>query len=208
VIFWLTTLSAQTLITTVAGRARPILGASGAPATSFPLDDPCAVAADSNGNVYFTDIGYNMAFRISNGSVYPFAGTGAPQSGPTGGKAVQTAIEAPFATDIGGNVYFTEFEGLTRVLKVDTTGAITTVAGGGANVLQFSSFLFGDGGPASRATLFEPYGVAVDASGNVFVSNQSGNRISKVSPGGIITSLIGILPDFGFPEMAAPRNWR
>src|SRR5580658_7641269 len=90
-------LPAQSLLTTVAGRTRSVPPATGVPATTFQLDQPCAVAADHNGNVYFTDFGYNMVFRISNGMVYPFAGTGVPQSDPPGGQAVQTAVTYPFA---------------------------------------------------------------------------------------------------------------
>ncbi len=187
----------QSIVSTVAGRVR-VAPTQPVSAISFALDEPCSVAADGQGNVYFTDFGYNMVFRVAGGMLYPFAGTGSVQSDPVGGKATQTAVTYPFAiaTDPSGNVYFTEFKGLTRILKVDSSGIITNVAGGGRNTLEFTTF--GDNGPASRADFFEPYGLAVDRNGNAYVSLQSTNRLHKIAPNGILTSLAGIVQTPGF----------
>ena len=73
--------------------------------------------------------------------------------------------------------------------KVDSAGTITTVAGNG----NFS----GDGGPASEATLFQPWGVAVDAQKNLYIADTSNNRIRKVDSAGKITTVAGSA-DFGF----------
>ena len=79
-------------------------------------------------------------------------------------------------------------------------GTITTVAGNGA----VGSF-FGDGGPATSAAFVDPWGVAVDASGNLFISDYWNDRIRKVSANGIITTVAGtgvklstFNPDTGF----------
>jgi uncharacterized protein (TIGR03437 family) len=78
------------------------------------------------------------------------------------------------AVDSTGNLYIAEFYG--RVRKVSATGIITTVAGNG------SSGYTGDGGPATNAQLVSPVGVAVDLSGNVFVSDTAGGAIRLLQP--------------------------
>ena len=64
-------------------------------------------------------------------------------------------------------------------------GMITTVAGNGTNGYS------GDGGAATNASLYYPYGIAVDASGNLFIADYNNNRIRKVNPNGIIMTVAG-----------------
>jgi streptogramin lyase len=103
---------------------------------------------------------------------------------PGDGEAATGVALAPtrVAVDALGNVYATEW-GRGRVRRVAVTGIITTVAGNGTGGLG------GDGGPANRAQLLQPAGVAFDRSGNVYISDTGDGRIRKVSPGGTITSL-------------------
>jgi sugar lactone lactonase YvrE len=72
------------------------------------------------------------------------------------------------------------------VRKVDPFGKITTVAGTGTK--GFS----GDGGPATAAQLYTPFGIAVDASGNLFIADTDNARVRKVSPSGTITTVAGV----------------
>ena len=71
--------------------------------------------------------------------------------------------------------------GLLAVAIAASAQVITTTAGG----------YVGDGGPATKAALQEPYGVAVDAAGNTYVSDFSGNRIRKITPTGTISTVVG-----------------
>ena len=88
------------------------------------------------------------------------------------------------AVDTRGNVYIADADD-HRVRKVSPVGTITTIAGTGK--YGFS----GDGGPATKAKLHGPSGVAVDAKGNVYIVDRTNNRVRKVSPGGTITTFAG-----------------
>ena len=88
------------------------------------------------------------------------------------------------ALDAAGNIYFSDQE-QHRVLKVESSGIITTVAGTG--VQGFS----GDGGSASQAQLSSPGGVAVDALGNVYFGDIGNYRVRKVDTNGIISTVAG-----------------
>ena len=174
------------VISTLAGKGGGggALG-DGGPATSARLDAPRSVAVDGQGNVYIAD--YN-AHRVRvvrpNGTITTFAGTGQASFSGDGGPAATARLYAPaaVAVDGQGNVYIVDSYN-HRVRKVSTDGRISTIAGTGR---QGSS---GDGGPATSATMTYPYGLAVDAPGNVYVSGDG--YIRKVSRDGTITKVVG-----------------
>jgi sugar lactone lactonase YvrE len=105
-----------------------------------------------------------------------------------GGPALRAELSVPVgvAVDGKGNVYFADRNNV-RVRKVNTSGIISTFAGG-ADVGYPS---YGDGGPATGASLSSPWGVAVDGQGNVYISERGRNAVRKVSPGGIISTFAG-----------------
>src|SRR5260370_983632 len=104
------------------------------------------------------------------------AGNGRSAFSGDNGAATTASLSEPFgvATDAIGNLFIADTSN-QRVRKVDTSGMITTVAGSGTE--GFS----GDGGPAAQAHLNFPTGVTVDRAGNLFITDQSNNRIRKVS---------------------------
>ena len=97
------------------------------------------------------------------------------------------------ALDASGNLYIAD-TGNGRIREVNLhSGVITTVAGSGAYYFgSFPASTLGDGGPATAAVVAEPYGVAVDAAGNLYVADAGDGRIRKVNAAtGIITTVAG-----------------
>jgi uncharacterized protein (TIGR03437 family) len=176
-------------ITTVAGNNGSGTGytGDGAAATSASLNQPLGVAADASGNLYIADYGNHCIRKVaSGGTISTFAGVGAAGYDGDGGKAASAHLSGPrgVAVDAAGNVYIAD--SLNHVIRmVKTDGTISTVAGNG--VAGFS----GDLGPATRAMLNLPRGVAVDAGGNIYIADYFNSRIRKVSPNGAISTIAG-----------------
>jgi len=157
------------------------------------LSDAIGLAFDATGNLYVSECGWDNAEirRIDpNGTVTTFAGTTPGYSGD-GGPATSAQLYCPFCMAFGpdGAMSFAD-HGNDRIRRIDTAGIITTVAGSGPTGVDMGSFS-GDGGPAVKATLQEPYGVAVDRAGDIYVSDRDNNRIRKIDPKGIITTIAG-----------------
>jgi sugar lactone lactonase YvrE len=108
----------------------------------------------------------------TNGIITTVAGNGRSFFSGDGGAATNASLYAPFgvAFDAFGNLYIADYYN-NCIRKVDTNGIITTVAGHGTN---------GDGGAATNASLYNPSGLAFDASGNLFIADQYNNRIREV----------------------------
>ena len=105
-----------------------------------------------------------------------------------GGLAEYASLNLPYgvAVDASGNTYIADYENNRIRLVTKSTGIITTVAGGDT---QGNS---GDGGLATSASVYVPSGVAVDASGNIFIADTGNNRIRLVMKStGIITTVAG-----------------
>ena len=161
----------------------------GVPATSTQLSIPKGVAVDGSGNVYIAD---NMSFRVlkvdTSGTIRAFAGTGTQGFAGDGGSATSSLLNYPtgVAVDGSGNVYIAD---RAFIRKVDSSGIITTFAGGGSGL--------GDGGSATSAMLYGPRGVAVDGSGNVYIADLGNSRVRKVDSSGTITTFAGSTWGFG-----------
>jgi hypothetical protein len=179
------------IITTVAGSGPtgPSGGAyagDGGAATSARLNWPECVAVDASGDLFIADYANNRIREVSaNGIITTVAGNGTPAFSGDGGSATNASVSGPngVAVDASGNVIIADSVN-SRVREVNTSGIITTVAGGGASAP-------GDGGPATNAVLLVPTGVAVDAFGNLFIADPGDNRIREVAPSGIITTVAG-----------------
>ncbi|HJT88176.1 MAG TPA: NHL repeat-containing protein, partial [Bryobacteraceae bacterium] len=155
--------------------------------TIATLGLPLGVAVASGGNVYVSDFAGNTVRMIApDGTVTTVAGTGNADTAGDGGPAANADINGPFglALDSAGNLYIAEFSG-NRIRKVGTDGTISTVAGSG-----IQSY-FGDGGPATQAALNGPFGVAVDAGGNLYIADTNNSAIREVTPDGTIQTIAG-----------------
>jgi hypothetical protein len=189
--------SASGIITTVAGNGGAGFSGDGGPATSATFVYPLGVAVDAFGNLFIGDSGNNRVRKVSpSGIITTVAGngTGGQNNGAfsgDGGPATSAALNFPggVAVDASGNLFIADINN-NRIRKVSASGIITTVAGSGA-VGFLSGGFSGDGGPATAALLASPFGVAVDASGNLFIADSNNDRIRKVSASGIITTIAG-----------------
>jgi sugar lactone lactonase YvrE len=177
---------ASGLITTVAGRPEKDKG-DGGPATAHvpatvedddPLADPPAGKAEKF--VQLSDVSGTVRYVVGAGKSGRFGGDGGP--------ATQATLNFPgaVAVDGRGNLYIADTMN-HRVRKVDAaTGVISTVAGTGQHRCS------GDGGPAVAAALNEPAALAVDGRGNLYIADQSNNRVRKVDLNtGVITTVAG-----------------
>jgi sugar lactone lactonase YvrE len=159
------------------------------------------VAVDSTGNLYIADSDNNLVRKVdASGTISTVAGdtaaaqaaSDAKQPAPTGdssgdgGPATAAKLDRPrgIAVDSAGNVYIAQESGDpatdttgARIRRIDPSGTISTFAGTG------TAGYSGDGGPADRARLKQPRGVAVDRrTGTVFIGDTAGNRIRQVGP--------------------------
>ncbi len=177
-------------INTIAGNGVYGYSGDGGAATSARLATPEFVAVDSSGDVIIPDTWNNRIREVnaSTGMISTIIGNGIRGYSGDGGSAMNAEIYAPtgIALDNGGNIYFAD-GGNQRVRKVAIlTGVITTIAGNG------TAGYSGDGGPATNAALNYPSGIAVDSTGNVYIADQSNNRIRKVTAStGVISTIAG-----------------
>ncbi len=175
------------IISTIAGNGKQGFNGDGGPATSASLYEPSGVAVDPAGNVYIADAGNLRIRKVDTaGTITTIAGNGKEGFSGDGGPAPSAELTFPVevAVDPAGNVYIAD-EGSNRIRKVNTAGTISTIAGNGKDGFN------GDGGPATSASLNDPRGVAVDAAGNVYISDRGNNRIRKVDTAGIISTIAG-----------------
>ena len=182
----------------VAGTGVEGFSGDGGLATLAQLNTPGAIALDGAGNLYIADGGNHRVRKVDaqTGIITTVAGTGVEGFSGDGGLATQARLNIPesgtlvrgggLAADGAGNLYITD-GGNHRVRKVDAqTGIITTVAGTGAYGDS------GDGGPATRARLRGPGGLAVDGAGNLYIADSGNNRVRKVDAATqVITAVAG-----------------
>jgi hypothetical protein len=142
------------------------------------------------GNVYISDTNNNRIRKLNTiefGTITTVAGNGTGMFSGDGGPATSAELNEPkgIASDAIGNLYIADALN-NRVRRVDAvTGVITTVAGNG------TSGFSGDGSTATSAELDDPWAVAIDAEGNLFIADTGNNRVRKVDTNGIITTVAG-----------------
>ena len=159
----------------------------GGTGASAMFNDPRGLAVDPVGNVYIADANNNRLRKLSpNGALGAIAGTGNPAFSGDTLPAQFAKLNNPTcsAVDSAGNLYVAD-RANNRIRKIDTTGNINTVAGGGA--LNTAT----DGILAINAVLNGPRCVAVDSQGNLYIADTGYNTVRKVDTNGIITTVAG-----------------
>jgi uncharacterized protein (TIGR03437 family) len=186
------------IITTVTGNGIPGYTASGL-ASSAEIAGTTYISFDKAGDLLFAD-GVIQEVAAANGDIATIAGDGAGFAGD-GGPAASALLLGPddAVEDANGNIYIAD-KGNNRIRKVNAQGIISTIAGNG--MPGFS----GDGGPAANAEIFQPYQLALDSAGDLFIADWGNARVRKINTAGIISTVaggsVGALGDGG-PATAA-----
>ncbi len=201
---WLPGPLALGTITTVAGNADSLksgFAGDGGRATSAAFHVPAGLAIDpARGDLYIADRFNNRIRRVdAHGIVTTVAGDGITGFRGDGGPAIKAELNSPTGVAVApdGSLYIADARNC-RIRRVDSHGIITTVAGTGIPCYASSAFSAafhdayrGDGIPALDAELADPAAIAFDGQGDLYIADSGDDRIRRVDPRGIITTVAG-----------------
>lgn len=187
------------IVSTFAGSGSS--GYTNATGAAAQFSSPRGLAADASGTVYIADSNNNAIRKISpSGVVTTIAGAGPGNNGYINATGVAARFSTPeaIAVDASGTLYVADTNN-HRIRKVTSSGVVTLLAGSGT-----AGAADGTGAAAQFNT---PKGIAVDSSGTVYVADTYSSRIRKISPAGVVTTLIdasnGLQAQFNSPEGVA-----
>jgi len=185
------------VVSTLAGTAGTC-GSVDGPGSAASFKYPQGIAADSTGNTYVAD-STNCTIRkiTSAGVVSTLAGTaGACGSADATGAAARFNYPVGVAIDSAGNVDVADTNNCT-IRKITPAGVVSTLAGA-AGVAGSAD------GMASSARFSNPTGIAIDGTDNLYVADLGNNTIRKITPAGVVTTVVGIAGQAGFAPGALP----
>jgi len=165
-------------INAFAGTGTYVVGVTSGPATAAGLGIPVAIRLDASANLYIADQGNNVVYKVSSGMMAAVAGTGTAGYSGDGGTALGAEVRNPSGVEVdcSGNIYISD-AGNQVVRKVTAaTGDMSTYVSSDTAIAGFR----GDGGPATGAELRTPQGLGIDTAGNLYIADESNQRIRKV----------------------------
>jgi sugar lactone lactonase YvrE len=168
------------LVSTFAGTG--VAGAANGPDTAT-FNSPLGVALDGSGNVYVADYENNLIRKITSaGVVSTLAGTGVAGADNGAGTIATFNLPESLTVDAAGNVYVVD-NGNDLIRKITPTGVVSTLAGNG----QAGSA----NGTGTSASFHSPFGIAIDAAGNLYVADAGNNQIRKITQAGVVSTFAG-----------------
>jgi sugar lactone lactonase YvrE len=176
--------TAAGVVTTVAG-SPDAFGSDDGTGSAARFSQPYGIARDGAGNLYVADA-FNHTIRkvTTAGVVTTLAGTpGVAGSADGAGSAATFNSPVAVAVDGSGNVFVSD-QGNQTIRRVASAGAVTTLAGS-PGIAGFAD------GVGSAARFHNPYGIAVDGSGNLYVAEYINNTVRRITPAGVVTTLAG-----------------
>lgn len=169
------------LVTVVAGNG--VTGFANGVGTAASFNTPVGVIVDASGNLFVADYGNHAVRKITpDGTVTTFAGNGSIGYADGTGTAATFGNTSSLAFDAQGNLYVTERINHS-IRKITPGGVVTKFAGTGAAG-------YWDGACLS-ARFNQPEGMVFDSWGNIYVADRGNNRIRKISPSGLVSTLAG-----------------
>ena len=169
-------------VSTLAGTAG-VYGSADGTGAAAGFFYPLAVAVDAAGTVYVTEIGNNTVRKITPAGVVTTLAGKAGTFGSDDGLGSAARFRSPegIAVDAAGNVYVAD----RAIRKITPAGAVTTIAGA-------SGVVGSADGTAGAARFRSPSGIAVDATGNLFISDRDNNNVRKITPAADVTTYAGV----------------
>jgi sugar lactone lactonase YvrE len=172
------------VVTTLAGAAG-VTGSADGTGAAASFNAPSALAMNAAGNLYVADAGNNTIRMVTAAGVVSTLAGSPGTTGSADGSGAAASFNNPqgITTDAAGNVYVADTDNHT-IRKVSPMGAVTTLAG--------TPGLFGAAdGTAAAAVFFHPHGLAIDTVGNLYVADTDNNTLRKVTPAGVVTTVVG-----------------
>jgi len=171
------------VISTLAGSDSGERGNADGVGTAARFNNPVGLALDVAGNLYVADMRNYMIRKITpGGEVSTFAGNGTRGSANGNGSLASFDEPASIVIDASGNMYITD-SGNNSIRKINLAGDVTTLAGSGARGAN--------NGAGTAASFNQPFGITVDASGNVYVADTYNNLIRKINLAGNVSTFAG-----------------
>ena len=180
VLLFVVNLNAQT-VTTFAGAG--FSGSTDGTGIAARFINPSSVAVDASGNIYVADTGNHLIRKITTGGVVStFAGSSLQGSTDGTGTAASFRYPTGVAVDASGNIFVADSSN-HLIRKITTAGVVSTFAGSGT---------VGSGdGTGTAASFRYPNGLAIAASGDIFVADKDNHLIRKITAAGVVSTFAG-----------------
>ena len=177
-------------VTTLAGSGTS--GTADGVGTAAQFRGGTGVAVDTTGNVYVADQSANTIRKITAGGIVTTLAGTAGTTGTTDGVGTNALFNLPYdvAVDSAGNVYVSDFFNCT-IRQITPAGVVSTYAGRAGTPGSTNA-------TGNAARFHNPFGLAVDTTGDVYVADNASSTVRKIAPGAVVTTIAGQVGVYGY----------